>query len=67
MRWSSALPLAAYGAWLVAVVLLAAAQFTPLSALPGVRTSVVAGALVFTALGAIRLVRNGLALLTTEL
>jgi hypothetical protein len=67
VKWWYTLPLAAYGAWLVAVVLLVAAQFTPLPVLPGVQTGVVAGALVFTVLGAVQLIRKGLAVLATNL
>ena len=67
MKWTYALPLAAYGAWLVAVVLLVAARLTPLAPLPGVETGVVVGAAVFTAVGAVKLGRRGMSLLATKL
>jgi hypothetical protein len=50
---------AAYGAWLVAVVLLLLGRYTPAPLLPGVRAGVVAGAVVFTVLGAVRIGRRG--------
>jgi hypothetical protein len=59
--------LTCYGAWLVAVVLLVAGRYTPFPLLPGVESGVVAGALVFTVLGAVQLGRRGLRAVTARL
>ncbi|WP_121821931.1 hypothetical protein [Halostella salina] len=48
-----------YVLWLVAVVLHVAGRFTPFPTLPGVFEGVVAGAVVFTALGAVQIGRRG--------
>lgn len=49
----------AYVLWLLAVVLLLAGRYTPVPLLPGVHAGVVAGAAVFTVVGAGQLCRRG--------
>lgn len=60
-RVPSAVTQAAVGAyvlWLLAVVLVILGRFTPLPTLPGVEGGVLAGALCFTAVGAVQLLRR---------
>jgi hypothetical protein len=57
---ATTLAVGAYVAWLLAVVLLVAGRYTPAPLLPGVHTGVVTGAVVLTAVGAVRLGRRAL-------
>lgn len=48
----------AYVLWLLAVVLTVAGRYTPFPTLPGVEAGVLVGALCFTAVGTVQLLRR---------